>query len=181
MASAQSEVQDLGYVATFPLLLNIDSQPTYFIPLKGKDNLVKMYAMVNVAQYQIAATGATVAQCEQEYVRMLRDGGITQTEDVPQTEASGVIDDIRSAVMDGNSYYFIRLEGDATYYSLSAAANPVAVILNVGDTVTIHHTEPVEGGDNSILDGSTVTLDKAAPEPTPDPGPIATPAVTPAA
>ena len=181
MASAQSEVQDLGYVATFPLLLNIDSQPTYFIPLKGKDNLVKMYAMVNVAQYQIAATGATVAQCEQEYVRMLRDGGITQTEDVPQTEASGVIDDIRSAVMDGNSYYFIRLEGDATYYSLSAAANPVAVILNVGDTVTIHHTEPVEGGDNSILDGSTVTLDKAAPEPTPDPGPVATPAVTPAA
>ena len=181
MASAQSEVQDLGYVATFPLLLNIDSQPTYFIPLKGKDNLVKMYAMVNVAQYQIAATGATVAQCEQEYVRMLRDGGITQTEDVPQTEASGVIDDIRSAVMDGNSYYFIRLEGDATYYSLSAAANPVAVILNVGDTVTIHHTEPVEGGDNSILDGSTVTLDKAAPEPTPDPGPVATSAVTPAA
>ena len=180
MASAQSEVQDLGYVATFPLLLNIDSQPTYFIPLKGKDNLVKMYAMVNVAQYQIAATGATVAQCEQEYVRMLRDGGITQTEDVPQTEASGVIDDIRSAVMDGNSYYFIRLEGDATYYSLSAAANPVAVILNVGDTVTIHHTEPVEGGDNSILDGSTVTLDKAAPQSTPEPDPVTTPAVTPA-
>ncbi|MGN8895401.1 CvpA family protein [Flavonifractor sp. HCP28S3_F3] len=181
MSSAQSEVQDLGYVATFPLLLNIDGQPTYFIPLKGKDNLVKMYAMVNVAQYQIAATGTTVAQCEQEYIRMLRDGGITQTEDVPQTEASGVIADIRSAVMDGNSYYFIRLEGDETYYSLSAAANPVAVILNVGDTVTIHHTAPVEGGDNSILDGSIITLDEAAPETTPEPEPIVSPAVTPAA
>lgn len=181
MSSAQSEVQDLGYVATFPLLLNIDGQPTYFIPLKGKDNLVKMYAMVNVAQYQIAATGTTVAQCEQEYIRMLRDGGITQTEDVPQTEASGVIADIRSAVMDGNSYYFIRLEGDETYYSLSAAANPVAVILNVGDTVTIHHTAPVDGGDNSILDGSIITLDEAAPETTPEPEPIVSPAVTPAA
>ena len=181
MSSAQSEVQDLGYVATFPLLLNIDGQPTYFIPLKGKDNLVKMYAMVNVAQYQIAATGTTVAQCEQEYVRMLREGGVTQTEDVPQTEASGVIADIRSAVMDGNSYYFIRLEGDETYYSLSAAANPVAVILNVGDTVTIHHTAPVEGGDNSILDGSIITLDETAPEPTPEPEPIVSPAVTPAA
>ena len=181
MSSAQSEVQDLGYVATFPLLLNIDGQPTYFIPLKGKDNLVKMYAMVNVAQYQIAATGTTVAQCEQEYVRMLREGGVTQTEDVPQTEASGVIADIRSAVMDGNSYYFIRLEGDETYYSLSAAANPVAVILNVGDTVTIHHTAPVEGGDNSILDGSIITLDETAPEPTPEPEPIVSSAVTPAA
>ena len=169
MSSAQSEVQDLGYVATFPLLLNIDGQPTYFIPLKGKDNLVKMYAMVNVAQYQIAATGTTVSQCEQEYVRMLREGGVSQGETVPQTEASGVIADIRSAVMDGNSYYFLRLEGEDTYYSLSAAANPVAVILNVGDTVTIQHTAPAEGADNSILDGSTVILVQAAPAVTPSP------------
>ena len=50
MSSAQSVVQDLGYIATFPLLINIAGEPTYFIPLKGQDNLVKMYAMVNVAQ-----------------------------------------------------------------------------------------------------------------------------------
>ena len=171
--SAQGEVQDLGYTATFPLLLNIDGQPTYFIPLKDQSNLVKMYAMVNVSQYQIVATGTTVAQCEQEYVRMLREGGVTQTEDVPQTEAKGVIADIRSAVMSGNSYYFIRLEGEDTYYSLSAAQNPIAVILNVGDRVTIQHTAPVEGEDNAILDGSSVTLDEAAPAPVPEPQPTA--------
>lgn len=172
-SSAQGEVQDLGYTATFPLLLNIDGQPTYFIPLKDQSNLVKMYAMVNVSQYQIVATGTTVAQCEQEYVRMLREGGVTQTEDVPQTEAKGVIADIRSAVMSGNSYYFIRLEGEDTYYSLSAAQNPIAVILNVGDRVTIQHTAPVEGEDNAILDGSSVTLDEAAPAPVPEPQPTA--------
>ncbi|HJB99239.1 MAG TPA: CvpA family protein [Candidatus Flavonifractor merdavium] len=171
--SAQGEVQDLGYTATFPLLLNIDGQPTYFIPLKDQSNLVKMYAMVNVSQYQIVATGTTVAQCEQEYVRMLREGGVTQTEDVPQTEAKGVIADIRSAVMSGNSYYFIRLEGEDTYYSLSAAQNPIAVILNAGDRVTIQHTAPVEGEDNAILDGSSVTLDEAAPAPVPEPQPTA--------
>ena len=171
--SAQGEVQDLGYTATFPLLLNIDGQPTYFIPLKDQSNLVKMYAMVNVSQYQIVATGTTVAQCEQEYVRMLREGGVTQTEDVPQTEAKGVIADIRSAVMSGNSYYFIRLEGEDTYYSLSAAQNPIAVILNVGDRVTIQHTAPVEGEDNAILDGSSVTLDEAAPASVPEPQPTA--------
>ena len=171
--SAQGEVQDLGYTATFPLLLNIDGQPTYFIPLKDQSNLVKMYAMVNVSQYQIVATGTTVAQCEQEYVRMLREGGVTQTEDVPQTEAKGVISDIRSAVMSGNSYYFIRLEGEDTYYSLSAAQNPIAVILNAGDRVTIQHTAPVEGEDNAILDSSSVTLDEAAPAPVPEPQPTA--------
>ena len=177
-SSAQGEVQDLGYNATFPLLLNIDGQPTYFIPLKDQSNLVKMYAMVNASQYQIVATGTTVAQCEQEYVRMLREGGVTQTEDVPQTEASGVIADIRSAVMSGNSYYFIRLEGENTYYSLSAAQNPIAVILNVGDRVTIQHTAPVEGEDNAILDGSSVILDEAAPASVPEPQP--TPAASPA-
>ena len=52
-------------------------------------------------------------------------------EELPRTEVSGRITDIRSAVMDGNSYYFIQLRGDAVYYSLSAAANPIAVILNV--------------------------------------------------
>ena len=70
-----------------------------------------MYAMVNVAQYQIVATGATVSQCEQEYIQLLSESGVTETEDLPQTEASGTVAEIRSAVLEGNTYYFVRLEG----------------------------------------------------------------------
>ena len=66
-ASAQSQVQQMRYTATFPLLLNIADQPTYFMALKGEDGLVKMYAMVNVQQYNIVATGGTVADCEANY------------------------------------------------------------------------------------------------------------------
>ena len=180
MGSAESVVQDLGYVATFPLLLNINGEPTYFIPLKGQDNLVKMYAMVNVAQYQVVATGNTVSQCEQEYIRLLGSSGIVQEEDLPQTQASGVIADIRSAVLDGTTYYFIRLEGKQVYYSLSAAENPVAVLLNVGDAVTIQHNAPAEGESASILGGTTVTLDEAA-APTPESSaPAVSPQPTPA-
>ena len=130
MDSAQGVVQDLGYIATFPLLLNIADQPTYFIPLKDQANLVKMYAMVNVAQYQIVATGATVSQCEQEYIQLLSESGVTETEDLPQTEASGTVAEIRSAVLEGNTYYFVRLEGEEVFYALSAADNTTAVILN---------------------------------------------------
>ena len=180
MGSAESVVQELGYVASFPLLLNINGEPTYFIPLKGQDNLVKMYAMVNVAQYQVVATGNTVSQCEQEYIRLLGSSGIVQEEDLPQTQASGVIADIRSAVLDGTTYYFIRLEGKQVYYSLSAAENPVAVLLNVGDAVTIQHNAPAEGENSSILGGTTVTLDEAA-APTPESSaPAASPQPTPA-
>ena len=146
MGSAQGVVQDLGYQATFPLLLNIAGEPTYFIPLKDQANLVKSYAMVNVAQYQIVATGDTVSACEQEYIRLLSERGVTQEEELPQTQASGVMAEIRSAVLDGNTYYFIRLEGEEVFYSVSAAQNrEVAVTLNVGDSVTIDHAVPAGG------------------------------------
>ncbi len=159
-ASAQGVVQDLGYIATFPLLLNIADQPTYFIPLKDAANLVKSYAMVNVARYDIVATGNSVTACEQEYIRLLADKGVTSQEELPQTEVSGVIAEIRSAVMDGNSYYFLRLEGEQVFYTLSAAQNPIAVILNVGDTVTIQHE--LRDGSSDILAGTSVTVDRRA-------------------
>ena len=160
MDSAMGVVQDLGYKATFPLLLNIADQPTYFIPLKDQANLVKMYAMVNVAQYQIVATGTTVSQCEQEYIQLLSESGVTETEDLPQTEASGTVAEIRSAVLEGNTYYFVRLEGEEVFYALSAADNPTAVILNVGDRVTITHAASQE--EASILDGYTLTVEGRA-------------------
>ena len=159
-ASAEGVVQDLHYLATFPLLLNIAGEPTYFIPMKDATNLVKMYAMVNVAQYQLVATGTTVPACEQSYIQMLAEKGITQAEDLPQNSVSGVIAELRSAVLDGNTYVFVRLEGERVFYSISAAENNVAVILNVGDRVTIGHTPAAEGSD--ILTGYSIVRDKAA-------------------
>jgi len=158
-ASAEGVVQDLGYTATFPLLLNISGEPTYFIPLKDATQLVKMYAMVNVAQYQVVATGATVTTAEQEYIRLLGERGITVPETQVQTSASGVVAEIRSAVLDGNTYYFIRLDQDDTFYSISASGNPTAVILNVGDRVTIEHMPQNEDTPSQILTGYTLILE----------------------
>ena len=162
MGSAQGEVQDLGYTATFPLLLNIVGEPTYFIPLKDATNLVKSYAMVNVAQYQVVTVASTVSQCEQEYIRQLADKGITETEELPQTEAKGTVAEIRTAVLDGNTYYFIRLEGEEIFYSISAAKDREVVTLNVGDRVTVEHAVAAEGSTSSILDGYSLTVEGRA-------------------
>lgn len=156
--SAMGVVQDLGYQATFPLLLNIAGEPTYFIPLLDATNLVKMYAMVNVAQYQIVATGTTVSACEQNYIQMLAEKGVTQQAELPQTQASGVVAEIRTAVLEGNTYYFLRLEGSGLFYSLSAARNREVVTLNVGDRVSIDHAIPDENSPSSILDGYTLEI-----------------------
>ena len=162
MGSAQGEVQDLGYTATFPLLLNIAGEPTYFIPLKDATNLVKSYAMVNVAQYQVVTVASTVSQCEQEYIRQLSDKGITETEELPQTEAKGTVAEIRTAVLDGNTYYFIRLEGEEIFYSISAAKDREVVTLNVGNRVTVEHAVAAEGSTSSILDGYSLTVEGRA-------------------
>ena len=185
-ASAQSQVQQMNYIATFPLLLNIADQPTYFMALKGNDGLVKMYAMVNVQQYNIVETGGTVAECEANYRRTLADNGLisdSESEAAPsdQEEAIGVVAEIRTAVLDGNSYYFLRLEGQEVFYAVNAAENPLAVILNTGDQVTITYTA---GESGSILTGTSVTRagetdvsftvpeeDAAAPDETADAAP----------
>ena len=137
MGSAEGEVQNLKYVATFPLLLNISDQPTYFMALKDAAGLVKMYAMVNVQRYQIVAVGNSVAECETNYIKMLAEGGLASGDAQTANEVTGRIEDIRSAVIEGNTMYYIRLTGGDCYYILSARDNQLAAILNPGDRVTI--------------------------------------------
>ena len=141
MASAEGAVQQYGYVSTFPLLLNIADEPTYFMALKDTGGLVKMYAMVNVSQYQIVANGYSLSECQKNYVRLLGENGLIEDDetDVPsETDTvEGALTDIRSASIDGNTVFYLQLEGADVYYTVSAKDCPLAVLLNVGDTVKI--------------------------------------------
>ena len=140
-ASAEGVVQQYEYVSTFPLLLNISGQPTYFMALKDDAQLVKMYAMVNVQQYQIVATGATVAECEANYIRLLNNADLVEEETPASSTVSGRVGEIRSAVIDGNTHIYIRLEGQSVYYVVSVADAPLAAILDLGDAVTLSVAE----------------------------------------
>ena len=162
MQSAMGVVQDLGYVATFPLLLNVANEPTYFIPLMDATQLVKMYAMVNVAQYQVVATGTTVSACEKTYIQMLSEKGLTEEIELPKTQASGTIAEIRTAVLEGNTYYFLRLDHQKIFYSISAAADREVVTLNVGDQVTIDHAILSEDENTPIVDAYSLRIDSKA-------------------
>ena len=154
--SAEGELQNLRYTATFPLLLNVGGQPTYFMAMKDAAQLVKKYAMVNVQQYQIVATGDSVAECEQNYLAMLSQNGIVDgSASLSGTEAAeGTVAEIRSAVLNGNSVYFIRLIGSDAFYSISAAEAPLTVILSEGDQVSILY----QPGEGSILTALSVEL-----------------------
>ena len=176
MDSAEGQVQHLNYRATFPLLLNIAEQPTYFMALKDAAQLVKMYAMVNVSQYQIVATGTTVAECEKNYRTMLAQNGLISDGqvDIEQPselrELSGVIAELRSAVVGGNSVYFLRFEGEDDFsVRMSAADVMLAPLLNVGDNVRIWYLDGhvsqywIEASDAEILPDNAPQENRTTP------------------
>ena len=179
MDSAEGQVQNLRYNATFPLLLNIAEQPTYFMALKDASELVKMYAMVNVNQYQIVATGTTVADCEANYRQMLLKNNLISDDqgsiDITPSDyksIEGEIAEIRTAVVNGNSIYFLRFTGESAFsVRMSAAEVAYAPLLKVGNSVRIYYragyvTENwIEASDVELLDGSTQS---APPTETPD-------------
>ena len=169
MDSAKGQVQNLRYTATFPLLLNIADQPTYFMALKDASQLVKMYAMVNVNQYQIVATGATLADCEANYRQMLLKNNLISDDqgsiDVTPSDyksVEGTIAEIRTAVVNGNSIYFLRFAGNDTFtVRMSAAEVAYAPLLNVGDRVCVYYRDGyvtenwIDASDVTLSDGST--------------------------
>ena len=123
-------------------MLNVNGRPTYFMSLKDSAGLVKMYAMVNVQQYQIVATGTTVENCRQSYEKLLLEKNVISKEEVTTNEISGQIAEIRTAVVNGTSYYYVRLNTNTdVYYVVSAAENPTVIICNVGDSARINYRE----------------------------------------
>jgi hypothetical protein len=148
MSSAEGQVQHLGYKATFPMLLNIANEPTYFIALKDNAGLVKNYAMVNIEKYQIVAIGETISQCEKTYKNLLNNSGISTVDTSKTVEKKGVIKKISEIVIDGNSHYYILLDNSEEIYDVLVSGNVKIVKYNVGDSITFEYSS---GGNTSVV------------------------------
>ncbi|MCI8723313.1 MAG: CvpA family protein [Ruminococcus sp.] len=155
MSSAEGQVQNLKYQATFPLLLNISGEPTYFIALKDDAGLVKKYAMVNVQKYQIVAIGDTVSSCEAAYTDLMYENGIKAVaEDTREIQTvTAKISRIVQGVIDGNSHYFVMLEGSDDIFDISIAEYISIIGYDVGDKVTIEYKAGEETNTVLSLDG----------------------------
>ena len=142
MASAEGQVQNLGYEATFPLLLNISGEPTYFMALKDGAGLVKKYAMVNIQKYQNVAIGDTVSECEKAYRSLLRENGIeTASGQEGSQTVTGKITKIAQAVVDGNSHYYLMLEGMDDIFDVSVYDHLDIIRYETGDEITLGYEE----------------------------------------
>ena len=140
MSSAEGQVQNLKYVSTFPLLINVEGQPTYFMALKDNAGLVKMYAMIDIQRYQNVATGNTLSEVEKSYKSLLRSNGIMPTgtsSSVIEGSVTGKISSVSPVVLDGNSHYYLLIEGSDKIYDCPIASVMDVVRYKEGDTVTL--------------------------------------------
>ncbi len=143
MESAEGQVQNLRYTATFPLLINVANQPTYFMALKDGAGLVKKFAMVDIQRYQNVAVGDTVADTQKSYEALLATNGVsTGAGGATDTQrAMGTIRSIAQAVMDGNSHFYVTLEGSDSIYDFALPGLLDIVRYRVGDAITFTYME----------------------------------------
>ena len=155
MSSAEEQVQHLNYRATFPILLNIGDRPTYFMSLKGDAGLVKMYAFVDVQQYQIVGTGGSVKAAREDYLAKLGAGEITPAPEKETAEVTGKVVDIKSAVVGGNTTYYILLD-DNNLYTAAITVSDSLPFIKSGDEIKLTVTE------KAVSELAVITNDQAA-------------------
>lgn len=144
MASSEGQVQQMQYVSTFPLLINLDNKPTYLMSLKDNAGLVKMYAFVDYTNYQkVVVTDASegILKAAQNYLGGSITTGDSKTKDL-------TISSIKTAVLEGTTYYYLK-DSDTTYRASIKVNENILPFLNAGDTIKITYRE---GSLNEIIE-----------------------------
>lgn len=160
MSAAEGVVQNFGYKSSFPALINIGGEPAYAMVLKDSNGLVKMYAMVNVKNYTIVATGDTLSQTLANYQAALSSAGKKidiQNISTDMEEAQITIADIQFIAVEGNTTCYIKDE-NGNCYKQEFAENEGLILLNKGDTITINYTKPEDDDEIPVISSINKTL-----------------------
>ena len=145
MKSAEGKVQQYGYTATFPYLINIQSEPTYFMTLKDSNGLVKQYSMVNVKNYNTVAVGDTLQSTLNRYLEALTNTNISLEGSNSEESLVGEVERIGLVVKEGSSIYDIKIKGEDSFFSVSTETSREVALTNVGDTISIKFIKVGDG------------------------------------
>lgn len=142
MSAAEGEVQNLGYKASFPSLINICGEPTYVMVLKDDGGLVKQYALVNTKKYNVVATAQTQNEVLKNYRKLLRENNIISNDEAKKDQKFEIIkiDKIENIVIDGNTIVYIKSDIDEVFKQ-EFAENEKLVMLKEGDFIKVFFDE----------------------------------------
>ncbi|WP_160678101.1 cell shape-determining protein [Clostridium sp. C8-1-8] len=142
--SAEGKVQNMGYKATSPILINIENVPTYFTTLKDKDGIVRMYGMISVQDYNIVGVGETTKQTLSDYTKALTGKG-----NLSSLNSSGKINHEQATVLrigqeitDKTTFYhIITKEKPDVIFVVSADASGELALTQAGDKVELDYID----------------------------------------
>ena len=150
MNAAEGAVQEKDYVASFPSLINASGEATYIMVLKDKGGLVKLYALVNVENYSIVATGTTQVEAKEAYIKLLKDEGIIDNdieipESVPEApaetkEKAVTVAEIKFLTLGGESYIYLK-DTDGVLYKMAVSKDESILLIDEGSKLNITYTD----------------------------------------
>ncbi|MEG2192982.1 MAG: hypothetical protein RRX95_06880, partial [Oscillospiraceae bacterium] len=138
--SAQGKVQQFGYYATFPLIINVDGIPTYFMALKDADGLIKQYAYVSVRDYLVVGVGENVVDARINYIKTLKNSGVDSSKPVDDEDVitlSGTVDRIGQQYAGEVSVYRLIIKGQPYIFDAESILSEQLALTKEGDTVEI--------------------------------------------
>ncbi len=142
--SAEGKVQNLRYKASFPLILNVDNEPTYFMTLKDAEGLIKQYALVSVSDYSIVGTGETISDSMKDYDRAMKNVGKSSDFNMSgeRKNLSGTVLRIASE-WDGSSltYKFILEEEPNLLFNAVSSVSQELALTKPGDKIEIEYND----------------------------------------
>lgn len=159
MNSAQGQVQDLGYSATFPVLLNFEGEPTYFMSLKDNEGLIKQFAMVSVTDYSVVGVGTSVDAAKAVYRQRLVEAGILEAPEITTTTLEVTITRIASAIVGGQSTYYLTVAEDPRLFVVDVNLSPEIVLTEVGDSVKLTVKTDMPGTTIAVLGFDNLAYD----------------------
>lgn len=146
MGAAEGEVQEKGYEASFPSLVNIAGQATYIMVLKDTGGLVKLYALVNVENYGIVATGATQAEAILAYRKTLARNGVGGTNEQDVFPSAVItVENVRIVELDNLAVVYITAN-DGTVYKGSLNEDESLILIRTGEEILVSYEETDFGG-----------------------------------
>ena len=141
MGAAQGEVQEKGYIASFPSLINVAGEATYIMVLKDANGLVKLHSLVNVENYSLVATGSSQKEAKQASIQLLNQEGMINnapsTDQVIETKnATITVEDVRIVTIVDQSVMYLT-GSDGILYKQIVAMDESLMLIKKGDALNL--------------------------------------------
>lgn len=169
MESAQGAVQEKRYKASFPSLINVSGQPTYIMVLKDSGGLVKMYAMVNVEQYNIVATATSQTEVFSKYRKMLASSGEVESDEKDWKEKTVTVESVQFVDTEDGTMVYVK-DTEHGIYKQAFKDNEELIRISAGDVLVIYYEQLTEDENEIHQIQKFEFSDEETPMPSAEPG-----------